>query len=583
MRFDNSFAEQVKTSVDIVRVISEYVRLRKAGANYIGLCPFHSEKSPSFHVHQSRQFYHCFGCKAGGDVFKFIQSMERITFPESLKLLAEKYGIPLPKSDLRGDLDPGAKERLALLEINQKAAQLFKNQLRTTPEGRQAQNYLRSRGLTEETIDKFEIGYSLSASDTLFRRLSQEFSLDLLLKSGLVLASDYDSRHYDRFRKRIIFPIANESGKFIAFGGRILGEGQPKYLNSPETPLYSKSRTLYALNQARESVRQEDFAILVEGYMDCIALHQAGVTNVVASCGTSLTEQQARLLSRFSERIVVNFDPDSAGAAAALRSLNIFLESGFAIRVLMLPGADDPDSFVKAKGVVEYRRLLEKAPLYFDYLLERTLAEHDVKGVEGKVAAVNMMLPYLVRISNRIEKLERISRVAEAFSLEESTIREELKRATDQNREKLEIVPARLRTQLKPSEKHLLKAVLENGPAATEVLERLASSNDFIGLQSENIFREIVAIYQKEGTITLNAIQERLGNDVDRDFVNQALFSELDQEEALHCLEGIKRQKTEQEILLLQKQIKEAEVSQNYELLASLHSKKTELKRMMAS
>ena len=581
MKFDNSFAEQVKASVDIVRVVSDYVRLRKVGANYMGLCPFHSEKTPSFYVHPSRQLYHCFGCKAGGDVLKFVQSMERITFPESLRLLAEKHGIPLPKSDVRGELDPAAKERLALLEINQRAAQLFKNQLRTSPEGRQAQNYLKSRGLTEETIDRFEVGYALSASDTLLRRFSQEFSPDLLLKSGLVASND-DLRRYDRFRKRIIFPIANESGKVIAFGGRILGEGQPKYLNSPETPLYSKSRTLYALHQAREFVRQEDFAILVEGYMDCIALHQSGVRNVVASCGTSLTEQQAKLLSRFSERIVVNFDPDSAGAAAALRSLNIFLESGFTIRVLTLPGADDPDSFIRTKGVGEYRRLLERAPFYFDYLLGRTLSEHNIKNVEGKVAAVNMMLPYLVRISNRIEKLERIARVAEAFSLEESTLREELKRAADQQREKLAIGPVQLRTQLKPSEKHLLKAVLENGPIAAEVLEKLASSDDYVGLQSENIFREIVAIYQKEGTITLNALQERLGNETDRDFVNQALFGELDQEEALHCLEGIKRQRAEQEIVRLQKQIKEAEVSQNYELLASLHSKKTELKRMMA-
>jgi DNA primase len=581
--FDNNFAEQVKAAVDIVRVVSEYVRLRKAGANYIGLCPFHSEKTPSFYVHPTRQFYHCFGCKAGGDVFKFVQSMERITFPETLKLLAEKHSIPLPKTDFRGDPDPATKERLALLEINQKATQFFRNQLRATPEGRQALNYLKSRGLAEETIDKFDIGYSLSSSDNLFRRLSQEFPLDLLLKSGLVLASDYDSRHYDRFRKRIIFPISNDSGKVIAFGGRILGEGQPKYLNSPETPLYSKSRTLYALHQARESVRQEDFAILVEGYMDCIALHQSGIMNVAASCGTSLTEQQAKLLSRFSERIVVNFDPDSAGAAATLRSFNILLESGFAIRVLVLPGGDDPDSFVKTRGIVEYRRLLEKAPLYFDYLLDRAHTEHNVKSVEGKVAAVNMMLPYLVRISNRIEKVERIAGVAEAFGLEESIIREELKRATNQSREKLEIGPAQLRTVLKPSEKYLLKAVLENGPIAAEILEKLASSSDYVGLQSENIFREIIAIYQKEGNITLDALQERLGNDIDRDFVNQALFGELDQEEAVHCLEGIKRQKAEQEILLLQKRIKEAEISQNYELLASLHSKKTELKRMMAS
>jgi DNA primase len=583
MRFDSGFAEQVKASVDIVRLISEYVRLRKSGANYIGLCPFHSEKTPSFYVHSSRQFYHCFGCKAGGDVFRFVQSMERITFPETLKLLAEKFGIPLPTSDLRGELDPAAKDRLALLEINQKATQFFRNQLRTSAEGKQALEYLTSRGITDETIDQFDIGYSASSSDNLFRRLSSEFPTALLLKSGLALVSEYDSRHYDRFRRRIIFPISNESGKIIAFGGRILGEGQPKYLNSPETPLYSKGRTLYALHQAREFLRQEGFVILVEGYMDCIALHQSGVRNAVASCGTSLTEQQARLLARFSDRIVVNFDPDSAGAAATLRSLNILLESDFSIRVLVLPAGDDPDSFVKAKGVEEYRRLLEKALSYFDYLLNRAQAQNNVKTVEGKVSAVNMMLPYLAKISNRIERLERISRVAEAFSLEESVIREELRRAPNDSREKPQILPGQLRTTLKSSEKFLLKAVLEAGPTAAEVIEKLASSADYIGLQSENIFREVLAIYQKDGKINLNVLQERLESDIDKDFVNQALFSEVDREDALHCLEGIRRQKVEQEILLLQKQIQEAEVSQNYELLANLHSRKSELKRSMAS
>jgi DNA primase len=582
MRFDNRFAEQVKASVDIVRLISEYVRLRKSGTNYIGLCPFHSEKTPSFYVHAGRQFYHCFGCKASGDVFKFIQSMERLTFPESLKLLAEKCGIPLPQADLKGELDPSAKERSALLEINQRATQFFKSQLRTSPEGRQALSYLASRGIGEETIDRFDIGYSLGSSDVLFRRLSQEFSLDLLLKSGLVLASDYDSRYYDRFRRRIIFPISNESGKVIAFGGRILGEGQPKYLNSPETPLYSKSRTLYAFHQAREAVRQDDFAILVEGYMDCIALHQAGVRNVVASCGTSLTEQQAKLLNRISERIVVNFDSDSAGTAATLRSLNILLESGLTIRVLILPGDEDPDSFVRANGALEYRKLLQKAPLYFDYLLSRARIEHDVKSVEGKVAAVNMVLPYLARISNRIEKLERTTRIAEALGLEEATIRDELKRATRENRDKLEIVSPQRRTPLKSSEKLLLKAVLDGGSNASEIIEKLASSGDYVGLQSENIFREIVAIYQKEGNISLSTLQERLGNEIDRDFVNQALFSELDQEGIVQCLDGIRRQKAEQEIVLLQRQIREAEISQNYELLQDLHSKKSALKRMMA-
>ena len=583
MKFNNNFAEQVKAAVDIVRVISEYVRLRKAGANYVGLCPFHSENTPSFHVHQAQQFYHCFGCNAGGDVFKFIQSVERITFPESLKFLAEKYGIPMPKADFSKEQDSTAKERLTLLDINQKATKVFKHQVRHSSEGKQALQYLMERGLSEKTIDKFDIGYAPSSSNIIFHSLSKEFPSDLLIKSGLVLVNDSDSRYYDRFRKRIIFPIQNESGKIIAFGGRILGEGQPKYLNSPETLLYSKSRTLYGLNQARETMRREDFAILVEGYMDCIALHQAGVTNAVASCGTSLTDLQAKLLSRFAEKIVVNFDPDSAGAAATLRSLNILLEKNFGIKALVLPGGADPDSFVKRNGVEAYRSLLERAPSYFDYLLDRAHKDNDVRTVEGKIAAVNMMLPYLVRISNRIERVELTARLSEFLGIEESILREELRNATQQNREKLAITRFRIKTELRPSEKYLLKAILENDQTAGEVLQKLSISQDYIGLQSENIFREIITMYHKEGKVSLNVLEEKLQSDLDKDFLNQALFVELDHEQALRCLEGIQRQKVEQEIVLLQKQIKRAELSQDFELLASLHSKKSELKRMMAS
>jgi DNA primase len=582
MKFDNSFVDQIKNSVDIVRVVSEYVRLRKSGANYSGLCPFHSEKTPSFHVHSSRQLYHCFGCHAGGDVFKFIQSIERITFPETLKLLAEKYGIPIPKSDFSGELEQTAKERLALFDVNDRAARIFRSQLHNSSEGKQALIYLKERGLSEETIDRFEIGYSLATSDSLTRKLLNEFSSDLLFKSGLVQSSDYDSHTFDRFRRRIIFPIRSEVGKIIGFGGRILGEGQPKYLNSPETSIYSKSRTLYAFNQARESIRRNNFVILVEGYMDCIALHQAGVNNVAASCGTSLTERQAKLLSRLTDRIVVNFDPDSAGAAATIRSLNIFLDNGFKIKVLALPGGDDPDAFVRKNGVESYHALLEKAPRYLDYLVEKAQKENDLKAVEGKIAAVNMLLPYLVRIPNRIERVEQTRRVAETFGIEESVIREELKIAANQNREKLGINPTYLKIELKHSEKYLLKAILENEQTAAEIISELSTSQDYVGLQSESIFREIISCYSKEGRIDLNRLQDSLHSDTDKDFLNQALFTELNQVQALRCLDGIKRQKAEREIALLQKQIEQAEISQDFELLVSLHSKKSELKRMMA-
>jgi DNA primase len=582
MNFDNGFVDQVKNSVDIVKVISEYVRLRKAGANYLGLCPFHSEKTPSFNVHAGRQFYKCFGCDAKGDIFKFIQSIERITFPESVKFLADRYGIPMPRFDASEDLDEAAKERLALLEINSKAVAVFRDQLSRTREGNQANNYLKERGVSAQTLERFDLGYSLSSGDGVLRKLGGQYPAGLLLKSGLILSGDPDSHLYDRFRKRVMFPIRSEGGKYIAFGGRILGEGQPKYLNSPETPVYSKSRVLYALFQAREVIRRKNSAILVEGYMDCIALHQAGIENVVASCGTSLTDSQAKLLARFTDRVVVNFDPDSAGAAAALRSLNTFLENGFSVRVLSLPGGDDPDAFVRRRGGEEYLHLLEKAPSYFEYLLERAHRGHDTKTVEGKVKAVDSLLPYLVRVSNRIERTELVKRVAEEFRIDESLIREELKSAASQHREPAGIKRPSQRSELMQSEKYLLKAILEDESTAQRVLPELAASRDYLGLPSENLFKEIVTLYTEQGRVDLMSLQDRLYSEQDKLFLNQALFTQLNQVEASRCLEAIKRQKTEQEIALLQKQIQQAESSQDFDLLAALHVKKTQLKRLMA-
>ena len=582
MKFNNGFVDQVRNSIDIVKVISEYVRLRKTGANYLGLCPFHSEKTPSFNVHAGRQFYKCFGCDAKGDVFHFIQSIEGISFPESVKFLAERYGISLPRFNASDDLDEAAKERMALFEINARAASVFRDQLSNTREGNQADAYLNNRGVSLQTAERFDLGYSMGSGDSLLRKLSGQYPVSLLLRSGLVVSSDQDSSLFDRFRRRVMFPIRNESGKHIAFGGRILGEGQPKYLNSPETPVYSKSRTLYALFQARESIRRKNFAILVEGYMDCIALHQAGIENTVAACGTSLTDLQAKLLARFTDRVVVNFDPDSAGAAATLRSLNTFLENGFVVRVLSLPDGDDPDAFVRKKGGEEYLRLLDKAPLYFDHLLDRSRRDNDTKTVEGKVNAVNSLLPYLVRVPNRIERTELVKKVAEEFRIDESLIREELKSSASQQREPSGIRRPSQRTELKQSEKYLLKAILEDELTAQTVVPELAASRDYQGLLSENLFKEIITLYAEQGRIDLLRLQDRLRDVQDKLFLNQALFTQLDQVEALRCLEAIKRQKAEQEIAMLQKQIQQAESSQDFEMLASLHTKKTQLKRLMA-
>ncbi|HET7099527.1 MAG TPA: DNA primase, partial [Terriglobia bacterium] len=348
--------EDVRAAADIVKIVGDYVQLRKAGANMMGLCPFHQEKTPSFAVHPGKQIFHCFGCGVGGDVFKFIMLVDNLTFPEALERLADKVGVTLVQTGPRGK-DSKSHERAALYTIHEAAAKFYAGQLTGTGEGRAARAYLLDRGLQDEVIGRFLLGYAPREGRALTRHLSSlGFDDEAVEKAGLVLrpapsgTGQRDaggSRRFDRFRGRIIFPIANESGKVIAFGGRALGDEQPKYLNSPETLIYTKSRVLYHLDSAGKAIRKQDYAILVEGYMDCIAVDSGGIDNVIASCGTSFTDAQIRLLARYSRRVVVNYDPDSAGIAATERSLNALLEAGFEVKVLALPGGLDPDSFIR--------------------------------------------------------------------------------------------------------------------------------------------------------------------------------------------------------------------------------------------
>ena len=345
-----SFAERVKQQADIVRVIGEYVRLKKTGQNFTGLCPFHQEKSPSFAVHPVRQIYHCFGCGVGGDVFKFVMEVEKSPFPEAVRTVAEKCGIAIPKPREHSPEERREnQQRGALIEMHRETAVFFARHLQTAGEGKVAAAYLEDRGLDREAIARFGLGWAPYSGDALMRHLKPRYSEKLLEASGL-FSRDQSGRFYDRFRRRIIFPIANDTGKIIAFGGRAMGDDMPKYLNSPETPIYSKSTVLYHLDRAKESLRQNDFAILVEGYMDAIAVARAGFTNVVASCGTSLAEPQIKLLGRSTRRVIVNYDPDTAGQTATERSLTLLLEKEFEVKVLALPGGADPDKFIKEQG-----------------------------------------------------------------------------------------------------------------------------------------------------------------------------------------------------------------------------------------
>src|SRR3954468_17616235 len=463
------FVEQLKSSVDIVSVIGEYVRLRRSGANrYMGLCPFHSEKSPSFTVHVVHQFYKCFSCGVSGDVIKFVQEKEGISFFEALKSLAERYGIPMPKRSQYADDD--SRLRGALLALHELAQENFRANL-NGPAGETARAYLAKRGLAGETVEQFGIGYSDRSGRALLRLFEQRsFPAAQIEQSGLVGRRE-DGSMYDRFRGRLMFPIHDGSGRIIAFGGRALAaDDNPKYLNSPETPIYKKSYVLYNLHRAKEPMRKEDRAILVEGYMDAIGVTAAGFGPVVASCGTALTAQQVKLLKQHTPRIVVNFDPDTAGANAAERSINILLEEGMQVRILELDGGLDPDDYCKERGAAAYQERLEGAKGYFYWLADRARAKYDVRTSEGQVSVLKFLMPAVQRISDQMERMVIAGDLASYIGVDRGMVLDSFKKSVAQRREQKFQRPA---VMLRHDERILINAVLAQPALATAIAPEL--------------------------------------------------------------------------------------------------------------
>ncbi len=575
-----SQVDEVRTAADIVKVVGDYVKLRKAGANYMGLCPFHQEKTPSFAVHPTKQIFHCFGCGVGGDVFKFVMLLENLTFPEALRRVAEKAGVTLSETIHDETFDASARERTALHKIHEAAAKYFASQLAGTVEGRAARAYLADRGLSDEVVGRFRLGYALSDGQGLTRWLRDSgFEFEALEKSGLVLRDNEGKRHFDRFRRRVIFPISNESGKVVAFGGRALGDDQPKYLNSPETPIYTKGRVLYHLDRAGSAIRKLDYAILVEGYMDCIAVASSGIENVVATCGTSLTESQTRLLARYSRRVVVNYDPDSAGVAATERSLNLLLEEGFEAKVLALPGGLDPDSFIRRQGAALYRERLAAAPTYLDYLTERAAAQHDVSRPEGKIAAANAVMPYLVRVPNPMLRAELANRLAERLRVDERLLRDELKRAAGAGRREVGVQPEVAAVKSIPAERHLLRAFIESEELAEEFLSGLVESGDLHGLASEEVFRQLLEAWRSGEKIEAASFSDRLSGEAQR-LMYDSLFSVSEipgRDEVVACLRALYRRRAERERDRLQAEIRAAEQAKDQAKLALLLEAKAKL------
>jgi DNA primase len=500
--------EIVRASADIVRVVSDYVSLKTSGKNLTGLCPFHSEKTPSFSVSPDKQIFHCFGCGQGGDVFEFVKLIEQVTFPESIRIVAEKCGVPMPRVTA---LDSrAARERETLVGLYERAAAFFRTQL-SAPEGRAARTVLEQRQIRRDFAERFGLGYAPGAG------LLAELRPTDPIATGLFSKNDR-GQVYDRFRRRLMFPIWNERGKVIAFGGRILGDGQPKYLNSPESPLYSKSGVLYGFHLARSAARQTGRMVVVEGYFDCLSLHQNGVENVVASCGTSLTSRQVDLLARAVPEVVVNYDPDSAGQNAARRSIELLLERGLTVRILRLPGGLDPDDFVRQKGGEAYRSVLDAAPYFWEHLIEVARSESDLSRPEVKSALTREILSYVAHIEDRVVQLEIARSVAESFRLPEDLVLEELRSSS---RKSAPGAPGRRREpgtgssgksqakKLSSAERQVILAVLQD-PEVAERLGRFTEIDaDFLGdTWSGPLIKRLIAQPEQDLEDTLVAVAD---------------------------------------------------------------------------
>ncbi|HWC18572.1 MAG TPA: DNA primase [Terriglobales bacterium] len=591
-----TFAQDLKQQADIVRIIGDYVQLKKAGAqNFAGLCPFHKEKSPSFSVHATRQFFHCFGCSASGDVFTFVQKIENITFPEAVRRVAEKMGVPVPRQSYSGPGEAAdAKQRGLLLDLNEKACAFFEEQLRR-PEGARAREYLAGRGLNEETLRKFRIGYAPDSGFLLRDRLRATADEEILRLSGLMSWKQEESGNrmggssaeasspasvalYSKFRNRVMFPICNEQGKVIAFAGRTLDASEksgPKYLNSPETPIYSKGRVLFNLDKAKDPIRHLGYAILVEGNVDCISLFMAGFHNVIATSGTAFSEPQVRLLGRFTKQVVVNFDPDTAGAAATERSLAMLIEEDFAIKVLRLDVGFDPDLFVRRKGAKAYAEALREAPNYFPYLISRAATMFPVKTPEGKAKAVNYLLPYIRRVPQAIVRDELANDVAQKLGIDSLLVRQELRHAAT-NRAAEFKAPAQ--PQVSEAEKIMVRLL---APGASSELDHVRAAASEV-LLAEGLIDGLSAHTLLEWL--LSPMEDATGSERDQQLLATILMQESDeltQELIESAVEALRRRKMERRKRELSSIIADAERKNDAGTLTALLQEKLALEKAL--
>ena len=581
----DNIIEEIRARADIYEVVSEFVPLKKAGKNYKGLCPFHSEKTPSFSVSPEKQIYHCFGCGAGGNVFKFLMEKEDLTFVDAVKRLALRTQVSIPESAYKSQ--GNANEREALLNCNTLTTQYFASLLKNPQAGKTAREYLISRGFDDQTIEDYQIGWAPQGWRNLLTHLEKQVkcSRDTLAKYGLVSKKDAaDTRdkkdaYYDRFRERLIFPIQDSRGNIIAFGGRVLGDGEPKYLNSPETLAYKKGQHLFGLNKAKEAIRQENQVLVVEGYFDQMRAWENGVKNVVATCGTALTAQQALLLKPFSQKVVLVFDSDAAGHAAAERGFEVLQEYGLSVFVAVLPEGHDPDSLIREQGKDSFLKLIQDAQPFVHYLLGRILRSAETRTTEDKIGAINRILPVLAKIKNSVERSEHIRYVAEKVGVEDRAFLEEMRKSLAQNKNRVD-APVSSKKGNHDPEWYLIHLMLADTEAARDIASNVALT------EYENpIYQEtanlLYGLIERDQPLQVDRLIDRTDLPEVKSILTQVgmepiLFDNVKKAVA-DCINEIRRRSIDKKINDLKKQRNEAERTGQTDRSRELHQQMREM------
>jgi len=566
-RIKDELIDEILDKTDIVGVISSRIQLKKAGRNFKAVCPFHTEKTPSFVVSPDKQIYHCFGCQSGGNVISFLMKFDRLTFRESVKLLADKADVKIPSAYFRSSEHEGAFDKY--FSANEAAKNFYKGQLLSSG-GKTALRILKDRGLADDSIRAFQLGYAPNAWDGLIRFFKTKgVDLGALERVGLVLRRENNSGYYDRFRNRIVFPIFDIRNKVVGFGARALGDVQPKYINSPDTPVYNKGRVLYGLNYSKNTIRDKDYAVIVEGYLDMVIPYQHGIRNIVATLGTALTPDQIRLLKRYTKTVVIVFDSDKAGEEASLRGLDMLISLEMNVRIATLPKGQDPDSFCRANGAQAFEKLIKSSKDIFDYKMGLLMKRFNKDGVRGRAAIATMMLPTIARIPNEILKASFLKKISDMLSIDESALKAELRKVRTDNYAYQAFRQDSLSKRkggLKQAELLLLSVVLEEPQVISTIDEKLGIGQ----IQAEGIRHILGAVLEmsKRGKRVIPGnLMSHFDNDQTKNLISEAVSiidTIQDRDKVLaDCISRIKEDNMKDDLGRLREEIRMAQESRD--------------------